>query len=120
MFQIHPDKAPGPDGFNAAFYQRNWMRVGEEVTVAIQSFFTSGRLIKEINHTFVTLVPKTTCATSLADYRPISCCNVLYKCLSKVLCNRLKQVVGELISGNQCAFSYQGGKLGIAHYLHMS
>lgn len=28
LFSIHPDKAPGPDGFSASFFQSNWDIVG--------------------------------------------------------------------------------------------
>ena len=104
IFQCHPLKAPGLDGYNAAFFHSNWELVGEEVTQAVKSFFISRKLIRELNHTFLTLVPKGSNASQLSDFRPISCCNVLYKFISKVLANRLQQVVEELISPNQNAF----------------
>ena len=104
VFDIHPEKAPGPDGYNALFFQKNWKVVGEEVTQAVQSFFETGKLLKAINHTFVTLMPKIPSASSLTDYRPISCCNVLYKIITKVLSNRLKTVIGKLVSEHQSAF----------------
>jgi len=53
-----------------------------EVTKVIKHFFQVGRLLHEINHTFLTLVLKSHNASSLADYRPISCCNVFYKFIS--------------------------------------
>lgn len=28
MFSIHPDKAPGPDGFSASFFHTNWAKIG--------------------------------------------------------------------------------------------
>jgi len=61
-------------------------------------------MLHEITHTFLTLVPKSLTSSSLSDYRPISCCNILYKFITKVLANRLQVVIGELISRNQCAF----------------
>jgi len=86
---ITSKKSPGPDGFNDGFFHSNWNTIGDEVTKAIESFFYSGKLIKELNHTFITLVSKTTNASQLTDYRPISCCNVMYKFISKVLSIRL-------------------------------
>jgi len=72
--------------------------------MAVKSFFQNGKLLKALNHTLLTLISKCTEARTLAEYRPISCCNLLYKFISMVLCNRLKQVVGCLISENQNAF----------------
>lgn len=104
VFQFNPDKAPGPDGFNANFFRKNWSTVEADITNAVKSFFPSGKLLKQVNRTFVTLIPKSTTASSLTDFRSISCCNLIHKFISNVLCNRLKQVVGELVSRNQCAF----------------
>ena len=51
----------------------------------VQSFFSSGRLLTKVNHMFVTLVPKTTNYSHLNDFRPMSCCNTVYKLISKVI-----------------------------------
>nr|GEU41753.1 hypothetical protein [Tanacetum cinerariifolium] len=38
------------------------------------------------------------------DFCPISCCNVIYKCISKILTNRLIEGIKEVVSENQSAF----------------
>lgn len=47
LFDMHPDKSPGPDGMNPVFYQRFWHIVGEDVSSAClqfinECFFSSG------------------------------------------------------------------------------
>ena len=103
-FAIHPDKAPGPDGFSACFFQANWETVGPAVVEETRSFFTSGILAQSINKTVVRLIPKITTAKRVEEYRPIALCNVYYKIISKLLSLRLKPVLASIISENQSAF----------------
>ena len=42
MFQVGPLKAPGPDGFPARFYQRNWETLKDDVVGAVRKFFQTG------------------------------------------------------------------------------
>nr|GEY96818.1 hypothetical protein [Tanacetum cinerariifolium] len=58
MFSIKDERAPGPDGFSSAFFKKWWDIVGLDLCHAIRDFFTNGRLLKEINHAFIALVPK--------------------------------------------------------------
>jgi len=59
-FSIHPDKAPGPDGFSASFFQSNWNSLCGKIISDIQAFFITGSLPTKINHTHVRLIPKIT------------------------------------------------------------
>ncbi|KAL0455349.1 UNVERIFIED_CONTAM: hypothetical protein Slati_0874100 [Sesamum latifolium] len=58
FFDIEEDKAPGPDGYSSGFYKAAWPIIGEEITNAILEFFTTGRLLKQVNTTLLALIPK--------------------------------------------------------------
>ncbi|KAJ9561654.1 hypothetical protein OSB04_006814 [Centaurea solstitialis] len=104
LFQIGNDKAPGPDGFSAKFFKSAWEVIGGDVLLAIHNFFYRSRLPKELNHTLLCLLPKSLNATSVTDFRPIACCTVLYKCIAKVLVNRMKPFLDGIIGNYQSAF----------------
>ncbi|XP_021985789.1 uncharacterized protein LOC110881983 [Helianthus annuus] len=104
MFSISENKAPGPDGYTSAFFKHAWDIVGEEVTNAVLDFFDNGQLLKQINHAILSLIPKKDTADSVLDYRPISCCNVLYKCISKIITERIKGSLESFVGINQSAF----------------
>jgi hypothetical protein len=61
-------------------------------------------LLKEVNATIITLVPKKINPSSMGDFRPISCCNVIYKCITKILSNRMLPFLADLVGMNQSAF----------------
>ena len=104
LFQMGPTKAPGPDGMNALFYQKFWHVVGNNVVLAVLDFLNNGNMLLDINHTNIVLIPKVKNPERMSEFRPISLCNVIYKIISKVLANRLKQVLLQIISPTQSAF----------------
>jgi 23S rRNA U2552 (ribose-2'-O)-methylase RlmE/FtsJ len=104
LAQMQPLKDPGPDGFEACFYQKNWSTVGDEVKQATLNFLNNGMFDRTINYTYIALIPKSPGAASVCDYRLISLCNVIYKVIAKTLANRLKQVLPSIISQQQSAF----------------
>lgn len=104
MFGIEDEKAPGPDGYSSRFFKAAWGIVGGEVCKAVRDFFQNGKMLKEVNSTIIALVPKVSTPQKVSDFRPIACCNVLYKCISKVLTNRIKGVLGSIVDECQSAF----------------
>nr|GEZ65497.1 RNA-directed DNA polymerase, eukaryota, reverse transcriptase zinc-binding domain protein [Tanacetum cinerariifolium] len=104
LFDICDNKAPGPDGYTAKFHKKAWSIVGNDVCNAVKEFFRLGRMFSEINATLITLVPKSSTPQKVSDYRPISCCNVLYKIVSKILTNKIKHALCELANPSQSAF----------------
>jgi len=94
LFSLPRNKAPGPDGFTADFFISSWTIVGPCLIEAVIEFFKSGKLQKQVNATILALIPKTSSADKLGDFCPISCCNTIYKVISRILAKRLKLFMG--------------------------
>ena len=101
---MFPMKSPGPDGFPAHFFQRHWETCGDEITKVVLKIVEGTESAECINETVLVLIPKVTNPTQLTQFRPISLCNVLYKIAAKVVANRLKIILPNIISEDQSAF----------------
>lgn len=104
VFHMPNNKEPGPDGFTAEFFRENWEVVGKEVVDALKYCYDSEYIYYPMNSTLITLVPKVANADMMKDFRPIACCNFVYKCFSSILTGRIKKVISSLISTCQNAF----------------
>lgn len=102
--QMHWLKAPGPDGFPALFFQRYWNLVGEDVVQKVLSILNEGVDPVSINRMFIFLIPKVKVPESPKNLRPISLCNVIMKLVTKCIANRLKPLLGDIVSEQQSAF----------------
>ena len=103
-FDINPSKCPGLDGMTGYLFQQFWDIMGTQLTEMVQDFFCKGHIPREMNKTNICLIPKKLKAEKLVDFRPISLCNVVYKIIGKLLANRLKEVLPQIISESQAAF----------------
>lgn len=103
-FQMHPDKSPGPDGLNPAFYQWFWSTCGKDDFQACTQWLSQGVIPEYISDTNIVLIPKCDQPISMRDLRPISLCNVSYKILAKLLFTRLSSVIDKCISEEQSVF----------------
>ncbi|PNX94494.1 ribonuclease H, partial [Trifolium pratense] len=104
VFSMSPWKAPGPDGFPAGFYQKSWNIVGNSVCDFVKHIWYNPLLLREVNCTDICLIPKVDQPEHIRQFRPISLCNTLYKIVSKVLTNRIKNSITKVVSPHQTGF----------------
>ncbi|KAL5569664.1 hypothetical protein UlMin_026239 [Ulmus minor] len=104
VFGCDREKSPGPDGFTGGFFQDCWDFLKDDIVKVLEEFYLNGKVCGNMNHTFLCLIPKKLDAQKVKDFRPISLVSGLYKILAKLLSNRLKEVLEEIISLAQGAF----------------
>jgi hypothetical protein len=95
---LQGDKAPGPDGFTLAFFQKCWPVIEVDIMAFFGEVFEYCKFEKSLNATFISLIPKKVNALNVRDFRPISLIGSVYKILAKVLANRLALVLDGIIS----------------------
>lgn len=99
-----PWTAPGFGGFPPAFYKENIDLLINALWKTVSSFFESKHLLKEMNHTFISLISKTDNSSSPSEFIPVSLCNSNYKVISKIIVNRMKPLLSKMTSPLQDAY----------------
>ncbi|XP_074313942.1 uncharacterized protein LOC141649145 [Silene latifolia] len=104
LFSIDRHKSPGVDGYSSGFFRDIWDIIGTDFQDAVQEVFRSGHIPRAANSTLIALIPKVSSSSSVTEFRPISCCTVFYKTVSKILANRMKTVLSTIVGLEQAAF----------------
>ncbi|XP_038994260.1 uncharacterized protein LOC120118220 [Hibiscus syriacus] len=104
FFSQGNDRAHRPDGYTHFFFKSTWSVVSEDVIKAVKYFFQNSSILPAFNSTIIALVPNIINPGKVKDYKPISCCSVVYKAITKILVHRLKNLLHDLITLNQTTF----------------
>jgi hypothetical protein len=124
IFDMEHNKAPGPDGFLAEFYQKFWNTIKGDLMQMFHDLYAGDLPLFSLNFGVITLIPKVQEANVIQQYQPICLLNTCFKIFTKVAANRLN-LVADHISPTQIAFM-QGRNIlegvvilhGIIHELH--
>jgi len=101
---LKANSAPGPDGLTALFYQKYWETIGPDILDYTLNILNNEGSIKDINHTYISLIPKVSSPTEPEEFRPISLSNVILKIITKTMANRIKQILPHIVHENKSAF----------------
>ncbi|CAL8115937.1 unnamed protein product [Prunus armeniaca] len=104
LFAIGGLKTSGPDRFPALFYQNYWDLCSKDIIALVKDCFVRASLLEHLNDTLIALVPKVERPLNMAQLRPISLCNTLYKVVSKILVSRLRPIMTKIVSPTQVSF----------------
>ena len=104
LFEMGPQKAPGEDGYPALFFQQCWDTVANSLLHYVNQVWVNSSLISFINNTLIVMIPKIDKPEFVSQFRPISLCNVTYKIIYKVIVNRIKPYLNDIISPYQSSF----------------
>lgn len=97
-------KAPGPDGYQPIFFEHTWEVTGHALHQFTQRILEGEEVPLDAAEVLLVLIPKENRPSSIRGFRPISLCNVCVKVISRMLVNRLKEILCEVISPTQASF----------------
>ena len=107
---MEPDKALDLDGFTASFLKSCSKIVKKDLVRMVRKSQNCNKIGGSTDLAFLALIPKEKGAISFDRFRPISLCNIDYKVITKVIANRIKEVLPTIIPENQGGF-VQGRKI---------
>lgn len=77
-----------------------WPIMEKDIMTSFANFYSNRVNLNQVNRANVVMVPKRENAKMLTDFRPISVINIIPKLIAKVLSNRLRSFLSQLISTN--------------------
>ena len=88
----------------ALFFQTFWDIFKHDVTKVVFQFFSTGCILPIFNSNNIVLIPKTSNADSVSDYRPIVISNFKFKIISKIIVDKLSKIMPVITSVEHMGF----------------
>lgn len=98
------NKAPGPNGFPVIFYLLCWEFIKFDFLNIVKELQEKSFLDWRLKNTFISLIPKKNTIEGIKDLRPISLIYGSYKIVSRIMAERFKKVLPDIISQHQTTF----------------
>lgn len=108
LWQMHPNKSPGPDGLSPFFFKTNWEVVSESESALCLKILNEHFDVACVNQTLTALISKVENPVLVFEFQPVSLCNMVYKIVSKCLSLRMKPILSKVISEAQSAYVGSG------------
>ncbi|GAA0160295.1 hypothetical protein LIER_16879 [Lithospermum erythrorhizon] len=97
-------KALGPDGYPMKLIKDTWAIIGRSVIDGVKHFFMTGQMPRSVNCTALSLIPKVQKPLEMKQFRPIACCNSLYKIITSIVATRLNSVLSKIVGIQETAY----------------
>jgi len=98
LTEMKNGKASGPNGFNVDLFKACWNIFKQDILNVAKDSRRDKTILKPLNTTIISLIPKQELTHTPERFRPIVVCNVVYKIISKVVPNRIKHILPTLVS----------------------
>ena len=98
---MNTNKSPSFDGIPIEFYSKYWEIISIEISTIIRNIITGTELKEYQRRAIITLIPKDGDLQLLKSWRPISLISTDIKIVAKILANRIKPIMPDIISETQ-------------------
>ena len=95
---ISKGTSPRPDGFSVEYFLVFYELIKGDILKGLRESQRSSKIIESMKSTFLELIPKKQKTNEFADFRPISCCNIVYKIIAKIIAQSLKPILSQIVS----------------------